>query len=305
MTLIVSVNGPETIWMLADRRLSKNGMPMRDDARKVMTLETPDGVALIGYAGIGETGRGTEPAEWMSAILRGRNETVEYMLGIIAAVARREIPAHLAKMPGHPGHVIMASAFVGKEAKLYSIGVVLSPDRKDSQIQFERKEATLPNGTMRTPRIGLTGSGVRHLANDRKWARELHRLVAASDRKKISPVKVADYLAKVNLDVHKSEATVGPNCIVAWHHRKGGVHGFNGVGNGYRCYKGIDVDRRRVMLPYISHGRDMAALQTAFNPYMDRVMKAMRNREPLPDMDKDEMDREFAKIPERPDEKLR
>ena len=70
MTLVLTVNGPETIWLLADRRLSYEGRSPKDDARKVMFLETTDGVAILGYAGLGATARGTEPADWMSAVLR-------------------------------------------------------------------------------------------------------------------------------------------------------------------------------------------------------------------------------------------
>ena len=62
MTLIVTVNGPESIWLLADRRLSFGGnRKPRDDAIKILALETTDGVALLGYAGLGLTVRETEP----------------------------------------------------------------------------------------------------------------------------------------------------------------------------------------------------------------------------------------------------
>jgi len=63
VTLVVTINGPETIWLLADRRLSFKDRPPKDDARKVMFLETTDGVAILGYAGLGVTGLGTEPAD--------------------------------------------------------------------------------------------------------------------------------------------------------------------------------------------------------------------------------------------------
>lgn len=62
MTLIVSVNGPETVWLLADRRLSRGTTVHSEDARKILLLETTDGVAILGYAGLGETVAGTEPA---------------------------------------------------------------------------------------------------------------------------------------------------------------------------------------------------------------------------------------------------
>ena len=73
MTFILAVRGPKSIWLLADRRLSYEGRLPKDDACKVMFLETTDGVAILGYAGLGATARGTEPSDWMSAVLRGRN----------------------------------------------------------------------------------------------------------------------------------------------------------------------------------------------------------------------------------------
>lgn len=73
MTLVLTVTGRESVWLVADRRLSYIGNRYRDDARKVMFLDTTDGVAILGYAGLGTTALGTEPADWMSAVLRGRN----------------------------------------------------------------------------------------------------------------------------------------------------------------------------------------------------------------------------------------
>jgi hypothetical protein len=73
MTLVLSVTGPESIWTVADRRLTYHDREPRQDARKIMFLETTNGLAILAYAGLGETGQGTEPADWMSAVLRGRN----------------------------------------------------------------------------------------------------------------------------------------------------------------------------------------------------------------------------------------
>jgi hypothetical protein len=55
VTLVVAVTGPESIWLLADRRLSYAARPPKDDGRKIMFLETTDGVAILGYAGLGAT----------------------------------------------------------------------------------------------------------------------------------------------------------------------------------------------------------------------------------------------------------
>lgn len=89
VTLVLTVNSRESIWLLADRRLSFKARMPRDDARKVMFLETTDGVAILGYAGLGATALGTEPADWMSAVLRGRNLPLEQCLGALAEAMKR------------------------------------------------------------------------------------------------------------------------------------------------------------------------------------------------------------------------
>jgi hypothetical protein len=89
----MTINGPETIWALTDRRLSYRILPPNDDGRKVMFLEATDGVAILGYCGLGATLRGTEPADWMSAVLRGRNLPLEQSLGVLAAAIETAPPA--------------------------------------------------------------------------------------------------------------------------------------------------------------------------------------------------------------------
>ena len=92
MTLVVTVIGSESIWLLADRRLSFKDRPPKDDARKVMFLETTDGVAILGYAGLGVTGLGTEPADWMTAVLRGRNLPLEQSLEALTEAMKKQFP---------------------------------------------------------------------------------------------------------------------------------------------------------------------------------------------------------------------
>lgn len=95
MTLVLTVNGRETIWLLADRRLTYKGRPAKEDGRKVMFLETTDGVAILGYAGLGATALGTEPADWISAVLRSRNLPLEQSLGKLAEAIKKQLPRHL------------------------------------------------------------------------------------------------------------------------------------------------------------------------------------------------------------------
>jgi len=123
MTLIATVNGRESIWMLADRRLSYQGRPPKEDGRKMMFLETTDGVAILGYAGLGATAKGTEPADWMSAVLRGRKLPLEQALGELAGAMQRQYPSHLIRFPKNvpASHNILIPAFVDAEVRLYTI----------------------------------------------------------------------------------------------------------------------------------------------------------------------------------------
>jgi hypothetical protein len=100
MTLVVAATTRESIWLAADRRLSYPGRVFKDDARKAMILETDDGVAILGYAGLGETVLGTEPADWMSAVLRGRRLSLEHSLQVLADACLKQIPQHVVRLAG-------------------------------------------------------------------------------------------------------------------------------------------------------------------------------------------------------------
>ena len=156
MTLVVAVAGPKTIWLLADCRLSYGGgRSPRDDARKVLILETIDkGRAILGYSGLGATVRGTEPSDWMSAVLRGRNLPLEQSLGVLAEAMKREFPPHMLQMPGKgtPAHNILVPAFLGGEPKLYTIGLACARDQKTHAFGYWSHE-------VRITTVGLSGSG--------------------------------------------------------------------------------------------------------------------------------------------------
>lgn len=132
VTLVLSVHSRDSLWLVVDRRLSYGGRrPPIDDAVKVMNLETTDGVGLLAYAGLGATSQGTQPSEWMSAVLRGRGGlTFEQALGVLSAAANKQLPKHLVRMPGG-AHFIVVPAFVrGVGSRLYSIDNVLDPRRR-------------------------------------------------------------------------------------------------------------------------------------------------------------------------------
>jgi hypothetical protein len=121
MTLVLAIAGKESIWLLTDRRLSAPGRSPRDGARKILVLETSDGVALLGYTGLGLTKAGTEPSEWMKAVLRGRNLPMDTSIRVLAEAMGRQLPPH---MLGMPAHAVIAPAFLDHHPRQYAVELI-------------------------------------------------------------------------------------------------------------------------------------------------------------------------------------
>jgi hypothetical protein len=93
--------------------------------------------------------------------------------------------------------------------------------------------------------------------------------------------------------------------LVAWRHRKGGVHKGGG---GHQFYTGPTRDSNTPSLPTIGTGLDIGAIVTVFhNAVASRMLKAVdamsAMRIGLPDMS--DVSAEVAKLPDKPDEELR
>lgn len=304
MTLVVAVNGPETIWLLADRRLSYKGGPPKDDACKVMFLDTTDGVAILGYAGLGATASGTEPADWMSAVLRHRNLPLEQSLGVLARAMKEQFPRHMVRMPGPPAHDVIIPAFVNNEVRLYTIGLALLPDGS-SLFRYVRVFGDKP--PLSTPRVVLGGSGGLYLDKDWHWRRRLLGMVRAHDRGQVAALAVANQFAKLNNEVSIADNSVGPRCIVAWRHRKDGVHKGGGA---HQLYIGTSRDGSSSSIPIIANGMDVAAIMKVAGPHMFKnafaQLEAMKTGQPAKDVwDEDKVNAELARLPDKPDETLR
>jgi len=303
MTLVVTVNGPETIWMLADRRLTQAGSMARDDARKLACLQTKDGVALIGYAGLGATARGTEPSDWIAAVLRSRKLELEQSLNVLARAMKEQFPPHIigsAKRVG-TSHAALVPAFVGPEVRLYGIGLKLAADGMSHEFVYTRwirPPRNLP------PRLAVAGSGASYLIGNKKWKRDLLRLVKEHDRRRLADETIAEHLAALNYETHRamSDGTVGPSCIIACRHRKGGAR--NGGGKHW-CFTGSKRDRSAPMLPTIADGMDVSALIGVIAPEFNKAMVTWREGKPGRELDKDAINAELAKLPDKPDEELR
>ena len=273
MTLIVTVTGPKTIWLLADRRLTRLGRAPQDDARKILLLEANDGIAMLGYAGLGATALGTEPADWMHAVLRGRALPVEQSLGFLAQQVQEQLPRHMTDQLGTriPHHLILAPAFVGGRPRIYAISLSFPPDRPEGRVSFDCWGAS-----DRPPPLASTGSGAKHLVEDKRRQRDLLRLLKASNRGQITPHVVADRLATLNYEAHGADPLVGPRCIVVWRHHNGGIH----LGGDHLCYTGTVRESDSARLP-IADNIDIATYVRALADPADHEKNARLMREKL------------------------
>jgi hypothetical protein len=308
MTLIVAATGPESLWLMGDRRLTYKGRTTKDDARKLMFLETKDGMAILGYSGLGQTALGTEPADWMSAVLRGRSLPLEHSLGVLADAIKKQIPPHLVRLSGQGAlaHNVIAAAFVDGEARLYTIDLVFSSDRSNYNFRYTRHMTGRSSpAKARAPRLAIAGSGALYLMKHKTWMRDLLRVLKAYDGGRLSANAVADHFAALNSEVYAGlvDKTVGPRSVVAWRNKKDGVHRPNG--GGHRSYTGTTVDASMPSLPTIGNGMDVQAVISAMMPHVNRTFEAMRTGQPPSELDKDEINAELARLPDKPDEDLR
>jgi hypothetical protein len=196
------------------------------------------------------------------------------------------------------------TAFVNGEARLYSIDLVLTPDRKNSYFRYTRYTSpnTYSNAT-RTPRFYLTGTGGLYLAREKEKLRNLLNLVKANDHGKLSANVVSDYLASLNNDVYLGikDNSVGPNCIVVWRHSK---EGFHKGGGAHQCYIGVNRDPRMSFIPIISGGMDMKAIGELMMPSLLEMSEKLQRGEPFTGIDDTDLNAKLAKLPIQPNEDL-
>jgi hypothetical protein len=258
MTLILAAIGKHSLWMLSDRRLSVGKRPVRDDATKVMLLENNNGSAILGYAGLGSTPGGTQPSEWMSRVLRGRNLPIEQLLGVLTDAMRHQFYRPLARMRrgGHAQHDVVVPAFVTGVPKLFTISLVLTADGK-ALYRYTRHETKHPSGVVGPPTLIYAGSGISILQRNLAWQRDLRRMIKAHERGLVPPLFIADRLAALNYSVHLKDPFVGPNCIVTW--KYGREKPFGG-GGATQSYSRSSRDAATPAIPMIVGGIDMAAL---------------------------------------------
>jgi len=292
MTLVIAVTTEKSIWLLTDRRLSYLKRTPKDDARKLLILTTTDGCALLGYAGLGATAKGTEPGDWMQGVLRGRNLPLETSLKVIAAKVKEKLPQHIAQRLA--AHHIIIPAFLNGESRLYSIDLVCPPGRKGYLFRLIRQVTGSPFPKCQTPRICVAGSGMQHLRNNQQWARDLLKTVSKYNTGRVTPLTVAKALARINHKVAQLDSTVGPRCIVVWRLQDGG--GANEFFSGEQK----EILTSPVWLPEIGCGLDINSILKVTLPMIGFMSPSGLKKE----IDKDAINTELAKLPDKPDDNL-
>jgi hypothetical protein len=227
----------------------------------------------------------------MSSVLRGREGTLEQLLGLLAEVGLRELPRHI--RAGAFSHSAIATALVNKTPVAYGVGVKRSTVSRRYERIFIRYQSPVGD----TPPIVVAGSGETAITRMGIRAfRPLLRMARAFEKGQLPAETVSDALAAVSYNVHLGESTVGPRSIILW-------SGRNGTG-GQTCYTGIVREANRPKVPTIANGWDIQPIIGLTTRMVLRDPAAALKRE-FRDIDADRMNEELRKLPSGPDDKLR
>lgn len=287
MTLVLALAGKDTIWLMTDRRLSYVRRHPKDDAYKTLSLHCHDGVALLGYAGLGATPLGSQLSTWMAAVLRNENRSVIQSLNLLAKASEAELPRFLRMFPKHAQeHHLVAPAFVAGKPEMFHIAV-----NGLGKLLYTRYR--LPQGHVAP--IKIAGSGARHIAEIPNIIRDLLRLLTAHEDRRMTSLAVATELAKLNRHAHDNEDTVGPNCLVQWLHRDSKDRDRD-RGIWFQFFDGPSLDRGGGMPPQLSRGMDLTIIANGITPSFLAASEAyFEGTEPPPEISADELNEYMRK----------
>jgi hypothetical protein len=213
MTFTLGLTSAKSVFLVVDHRISWSNR-FEDRGVKVATVKAVDGLALLGYAGLGETAKGTQPSTWMRNLLDGRMMTVEGCLAELAIGIEQEFPPHLVDIGDH---LVVISAVVDNQPRMYGIHL---RERNVGYVRL-RQGRLADSGTSEeiAPRAIYTGSGGAWFAmrnSKANWLREVYSRAREHDAGRISSAAVADVLARLDAHVAGEVADVSPSCTVAW-----------------------------------------------------------------------------------------
>lgn len=308
MTFVLAVTSDESVWIVADRRLTYANGSYRDDAVKTMALDCVDASVILTYAGLGKTASGTEISDWMSAVFRGRNMPLENLLAVLTEALKREVPPHLLRMSqGGPAmHSILVAGFDRGDPCVYSIDVQFTLAVPNGMYRYNRWVTSEHDVRKRPPMFAMAGSGALALYGRTNWQRRIKQLMQAHHRGKIPALTVANSLAHLNQDVHDSvrDKSVSDKCIVKWIYRGRGR--FEGVGGAHQFYSGTERDLATPTVPTVANGIDVHALVKVLGKHWSNAYSKFDvGLTEAPTMDNESLSADVARIPDTPDETLR
>jgi hypothetical protein len=244
LTFIIAFVTRKSSWLVADRRLSKSGEEPDDTGIKVMALETNDAVSLIGYSGLGATGAGTQPSDWMVGVLSDMNLPLEQSLSVIAGAIEVRFPKHLLQLPSQQRvheTAVVSLMRDGNDSRICVHKTDYNAGRSGALNQFSREDIKVGDSLHFASKFYVGGAGRKELLGNTVWARKIAKLVAACEREKITDEQVAREFSRINFAVHEGhKETVGPECIVVTR-RKGGGGNHGAYLNGDRLSVSVQI----------------------------------------------------------------
>ena len=295
MTFVVAATGQSSIWLLTDTRLTHADGTFEDTAIKQFLLETTDGTAYFGYTGLGMTFAGNEPSQWMSNVLRGLNLPLEQSLSVLTNAIQKQIPRHMegTEIP----HVVVAPALVMGQPRMYVIQLARRNEGAEYECQFRRILRDESDESLGPPRLVFAGSGVRSIPFGDSWKQELLNMILQFELGEIDPERIEQFLAEINLNVSKKDATVAPQSLINWRIDR------QTRCNGNAFFNGTNRETVPRSIPTVNQGMDVSALLRIVTPQLIEVVEALRIGE-AKEIDRKALDAQLRSQTWTPDDHL-
>lgn len=239
VTITVSIATRDSIWTVADRQLMAGDEVSSTDARKIVGVDSTDGIALFGYAGRGAIAS-QDPSDWAMSVFDGLETDLRGYARHLAEAVARAIP--VAERRGAPGHLFVAAGVVDGQPVQYSLVA-----RSDGRLTL--REFDKPNAFM------LAGSGAAGLRTREKLVaegQELRDWIQRAEREEAHPREVTDRLAKWNAAAGEAS---GSRAIVAYRFVRDGE-----VAAGRCFYDGTTLEPPDSKIPQLTRGVDVGRI---------------------------------------------
>lgn len=266
MTFALVFASHGSIWASTDRQLA-DSRPHRSGpiGVKVTCIFTPDGLALLVYAGIGRVWD-TQVSQWVYRTLLSRKIPLESCLEHVCDAARRKLRVH-ARRAGS-AHLFLAAARVGEQPCLYTMDIMLP---------YSPLRGEMPR--TRTQVISrCCGTGAYYAeAFERPRITKISRLIKRYDTGRISALVVARELAALNIGVSERarnatvpDTSISRECVVCCRNVAGGGSYLAFNANGH-----LDRLEPNPNLPIVADGEPVSGMTEEWKAEMQRRVRTL------------------------------